>query len=127
MAGFDKPIMHGLCTLGFACRAAVKHLFPGEPERLTRFRNRFTKVLYPGESIRTQIWKLEEGKAVFRTVKAETGDVVLDRGIVEWMSREEAEWRSSVHGIRFDGQVAVVTGAASGSYPGRHSRRSARR
>jgi NAD(P)-dependent dehydrogenase (short-subunit alcohol dehydrogenase family)/acyl dehydratase/putative sterol carrier protein len=114
MSGFEGPIMHGLCTLGFACRAIVKHLFPGEPERLTRFRNRFTKVLYPGESIKTQIWKLDEGKALFQTVNAETGQVVLDRGIVEWMGREEAAWRSKVKGIRFDGQVAVVTGAGGG-------------
>ncbi|MFN2183758.1 MAG: MaoC/PaaZ C-terminal domain-containing protein, partial [Anaerolineae bacterium] len=73
MSGFEGPIMHGLCTLGFACRAAVKHLFPGEPERLTRLRNRFSKIVYPGDPIKTQIWKLEEGLAVFRTVNAETG------------------------------------------------------
>jgi NAD(P)-dependent dehydrogenase (short-subunit alcohol dehydrogenase family)/acyl dehydratase/putative sterol carrier protein len=114
MSGFEGPIMHGLCTLGFACRAAVKHLFPGEPERLTRFRNRFSRVLYPGEPIKTQIWKLEEGLALFRTVNAETGKAVLDRGVVEWMSRQEAEWRAKVQGIRFDGQVAVVTGAGGG-------------
>jgi NAD(P)-dependent dehydrogenase (short-subunit alcohol dehydrogenase family)/acyl dehydratase/putative sterol carrier protein len=109
MSGFEGPIMHGLCTLGFACRAAVKHLCPGEPERLVRFRN-----LYPGEAIKTQIWVLEEGLALFRTVNAETGKAVLDRGIVEWMSRQEAEWRAKAKGIRFDGQVAVVTGAGGG-------------
>ena len=114
MSGFEGPIMHGLCTLGFACRAVVKHLFPGEPGRLTRFKNRFTKVLYPGEPIKTQIWKLEEGLAVFRTVNAETGAVVLDRGVVEWLSRKEAQWRAKVTGIRFDGQAAVVTGAGGG-------------
>jgi NAD(P)-dependent dehydrogenase (short-subunit alcohol dehydrogenase family)/acyl dehydratase/putative sterol carrier protein len=119
MSGFEKPIMHGLCTLGFACRAVVKHLCPGEPERLTRFRNRFSRVLYPGVPIKTQIWKIEEGRALFRTVKAgadssSMGDLVLDRGIVEWMSREEAEWRAKAKGIRFDGQVAVVTGAGGG-------------
>ncbi len=114
MSGFEGPIMHGLCTLGFACRAVVKHLFPGEPERLTRFKNRFTKVLYPGQPIKTQIWKLEEGLGVFRTVNAETGAVVLDRGVVEWLSREEAQWRAKVTGIRFDDQVAVVTGAGGG-------------
>jgi NAD(P)-dependent dehydrogenase (short-subunit alcohol dehydrogenase family)/acyl dehydratase len=114
MSGFKAPIMHGLCTLGFACRAVVKHLFPGEPERLTRFRNRFSRVLYPGSPIKTQIWKLEEGTALFRTVNAETGEVVIDRGLVEWMSREEAEWRARVKGIRFDGQVAIVTGAGGG-------------
>ncbi len=114
MSGFEGPIMHGLCTLGFACRAAVKHLFPGEPERMVRFRNRFSRVLYPGEPIKTQIWKLEEGLALFRTVNAQTGKAVLDRGIVEWMSHQEAEWRAKAKGIRFDGQVAVVTGAGGG-------------
>jgi NAD(P)-dependent dehydrogenase (short-subunit alcohol dehydrogenase family)/acyl dehydratase/putative sterol carrier protein len=114
MSGFEGPIMHGLCTLGFACRAVVKHLFPGEPERLTRLRNRFSKVVYPGDPIKTQIWKLEEGLAVFRTVNAETGAVVLDRGVVEWLSREEAQRRAQVPGIRFDDQVAVVTGAGGG-------------
>jgi NAD(P)-dependent dehydrogenase (short-subunit alcohol dehydrogenase family)/acyl dehydratase/putative sterol carrier protein len=114
MSGFEGPIMHGLCTLGFACRAVIRHLFPGEPERLTRFKNRFTKVLYPGEPIKTQIWKLEEGLAVFRTINAETGAVVLDRGVVEWLSRSEAQWRAKVTGIRFDDQVAVVTGAGGG-------------
>jgi NAD(P)-dependent dehydrogenase (short-subunit alcohol dehydrogenase family)/acyl dehydratase/putative sterol carrier protein len=114
MSGFEQPVMHGLCTHGFACRAVIKHLFPGEPERMTRFANRFSRTLYPGVPIKTQIWKVDEGKALFRTVNAETGDVVLDRGAVEWMSREEAERRAKVGGIRFDGQVAVVTGAGGG-------------
>lgn len=113
-SGFEMPIMHGLCTHGFACRAAIKHLFPGEPERMTRFRNRFSKTLYPGVPIKTQIWKLEEGKALFRTINSENGEVVIDRGIVEWCSREELEKRSKMGGIRFDGRVAVVTGAGAG-------------
>ncbi|HEY77014.1 MAG TPA: short-chain dehydrogenase, partial [Thermoflexia bacterium] len=112
-SGFEGPIMHGLCTHGFACRAVIKHLFPGEPERMARFRVRFSRPLYPGQPIRTQIWKLEEGKALFRTVNLETGEVVLDRGIVEWVSREEAQRRAR-YGIRFDGRVAVVTGAGRG-------------
>jgi NAD(P)-dependent dehydrogenase (short-subunit alcohol dehydrogenase family)/acyl dehydratase/putative sterol carrier protein len=113
-SGFEKPIMHGLCTHGYACRAVIKHLFPGEPERMTRFRNRFSKPLYPGVPIKTQIWEIQEGKAYFRTVNAETGDVVIDRGIVEWMSREEMEKRASRQGIRFDERVAIVTGAGAG-------------
>jgi NAD(P)-dependent dehydrogenase (short-subunit alcohol dehydrogenase family)/acyl dehydratase/putative sterol carrier protein len=113
-SGFEKPIMHGLCTHGFACRAVIKHLFPGEPERMTRFRVRFSKTLYPGVPMRTQIWKIEEGKAVFRTLNAETGEVVIDQGIVEWVSREEMALRKARGGIRFDDQVAVVTGAGAG-------------
>ncbi len=114
MSGFEQPIMHGLCTHGFACRALIKHLFPGEAERLTRMRNRFTKALYPGTSIKTQIWKLEEGKALFRTLNAETDEVVIDRGVVEWTSSQEARQRLEARGVRFDGQVAIVTGAGGG-------------
>jgi NAD(P)-dependent dehydrogenase (short-subunit alcohol dehydrogenase family)/acyl dehydratase len=113
-AGFIKPIMHGLCTHGYACRAAIQHLFPGEPERMTRFRVRFSRPLYPGVPIKTQIWKLEEGKALFRTINAENGDVVIDRGVVEWMSKAELERRARLGSINFDGKVAVVTGAGAG-------------
>jgi acyl dehydratase len=86
-SGFRGPIMHGLCTYGYACRAAIKHLFPGEPERLARFRARFSRALYPGQPMQTQIWKIDDGRALLRTVNAETGEVVLDRGAVEWLDR----------------------------------------
>ncbi len=82
--GFERPIMHGLCTQGYACRALVRHLVPGQPERLRRLKVRFTKALYPGEPIRTLIWKVEPGRAVFRTENAKTRDAVLDRGVVEF-------------------------------------------
>ena len=112
-SGFDKPIMHGLGTYGYACRAVIKQLFPGEPERLVRFKVRFSKALYPGVPIKTQIWKVGDGKAFFRTINAETGDMVLDRGVAEWVSRQEADQRARGV-IRFDGQVAIVTGAGGG-------------
>ncbi len=113
-SGFEKPIMHGLCTHGYACRACIKHLFPGEPERMTRFRNRFSKPLYPGEPIVTQIWKIDEGKALFRTLNANTGEPTIDRGVVEWVSAEEVKARAERGWIRFDDRVAVVTGAGGG-------------
>jgi NAD(P)-dependent dehydrogenase (short-subunit alcohol dehydrogenase family)/acyl dehydratase/putative sterol carrier protein len=113
-SGFQKPIMHGLCTHGYACRAVIKHLFPGEPERMTRFRNRFSRTIYPGVPLKTHIWKISEGAALFRTVNAETDEVVIDRGLVEWLSHEEAEKRSRLGSIGFDGRVAIVTGAGAG-------------
>ena len=120
-SGFDKPIMHGLCTHGFACRAVVKHLFPGEPERMLRFKNRFSKTLYPGVKIRTEIWNTGDGKAVFRVVNGDNGQTVIDRGQVEWMTGDErpAVVGGRASGIRFvdrdgDARVAIVTGAGAG-------------
>ncbi len=107
MAGFEKPIMHGLCTHGFACRALVNALIPGMPEKARRMDCRFTKTLYPGTPIRTLIWRVDEGKAFWKTLNAETGDVVIDHGVFEYGDpvRERLD---------FSGQVAVVTGAGAG-------------
>ncbi|MBI4775813.1 MAG: SDR family NAD(P)-dependent oxidoreductase [Deltaproteobacteria bacterium] len=113
-SGFEKPIMHGLCTHGFACRAVIKHLFSGQPERMTRFRVRFSRTLYPDVPIRTRIWKISDQKALFRVVNAENGETVIDRGIVEWAEAAEIERRKKLGGINFEGQVAVVTGAGAG-------------
>jgi NAD(P)-dependent dehydrogenase (short-subunit alcohol dehydrogenase family)/acyl dehydratase/putative sterol carrier protein len=106
-AGFEKPIMHGLCTYGFSCRALMASIIPGEPEKVRRLACRFTSALYPGEPIKTLIWKTEEGKALWRTVHAYTGDTIIDRGIFEYGEIPK-------EGIRFDGRVAIVTGAGGG-------------
>jgi acyl dehydratase len=50
-AGFDRPILHGLCTLGFATRAVVAHSCPGEPSRLLGIGMRFTAPVFPGETL----------------------------------------------------------------------------
>ncbi|MDQ1277038.1 MAG: hypothetical protein QG555_77, partial [Thermodesulfobacteriota bacterium] len=107
--GFEKPIMHGLCTYGFACRALMSQLTPGQPELVRRFACRFSKTLYPGEPIKTLIWKDSAGKARWRTLNAKTGDVVIDNGIFEYGPVTAAQDE-----IRYDGRVAVVTGAGGG-------------
>ena len=107
MVGFEKPIMHGLCTHGFACRALMASLTPGKPEQVRRLACRFSKTLYPGDPIRTLIWKVAEGKAVWRTINTRTNETVIDNGVFEYGDIPKDE-------IRFDGRVAVITGAGGG-------------
>jgi acyl dehydratase len=89
MAGFEKPIMHGLCTHGYACRALIQSLVPGTPEKVRRMDCRFTKALYPGIPIQTQIWKTSDGKAVSRSVNIQNGAVVMDNGVFEYGNASE--------------------------------------
>jgi NAD(P)-dependent dehydrogenase (short-subunit alcohol dehydrogenase family)/acyl dehydratase/putative sterol carrier protein len=107
MVGFEKPIMHGLCTFGYACRALIASFAPGEPEKVRRLACRFSKTLYPGEPIKTLIWKTEEGRALWRVLNAKNGELVIDNGIFEYGPIPKDE-------IRFDGRVAVITGAGGG-------------
>lgn len=107
MAGFEKPIMHGLCTHGYACRALCDYLIPGAPEKARRMACRFSKPLYPGVPVKTLIWKTADGRALWRVINADTGDVVIDNGVFEYGDIVKPR-------IRFDGRVAIVTGAGAG-------------
>ncbi|KAA1429713.1 MaoC/PaaZ C-terminal domain-containing protein, partial [Mycolicibacter arupensis] len=70
LAGFPKPILHGLCTYGFAGRALVAELGGGDASRVTAISARFTDPVFPGETLTTSIWRTAPGKAVFRTEAA---------------------------------------------------------
>jgi acyl dehydratase len=86
MAGFPKPILHGLCTYGVAGRALVADLGRGDASAITAIAARFTSPVFPGETLTTSIWRTEPGRAVFRTEAAapdgSDARVVLDDGAV---------------------------------------------
>ena len=82
-AGFDRPILHGLCTYGIACRAVVDTMLGGDPTRVARYRVRFSGVVFPGETIVTSMWK-EDGRILLRAATAERGDPVLGNGAI-WL------------------------------------------
>ena len=81
-AGYSQPILHGLCTMGVATHALMKVCCHYEPERLKRIRLRFSAPVYPGETIRTEIWQ-EEKIIAFRCWSLEQEKVVINNGYLE--------------------------------------------
>lgn len=66
-AGFDRPILHGLCTYGFTCRGLVRSLCGGDATKLTSMDGRFSSPVYPGEALTVRVWRTGDGEAVFTT------------------------------------------------------------
>ena len=80
-AGFDRPILHGLCTYGMVCKAVVDHALDGRTDAVASFRARFSGVVYPGETLVSSIW--EDGdKVVVSTSVKEREVTVLSNGVV---------------------------------------------
>ncbi len=79
-AGFKQPILHGLCTFGVVCHALMKSLCGYDPVRFGRMDLRFSSPVYPGEMIRTEIWK-EDGGAAFRASVPDRNVKVVSNGL----------------------------------------------
>lgn len=79
-AGFPKPILHGLCTMGIAARALIENCCNDEPEHLQSMNVRFSSPVYPGESLETILWSLPEGHVRFVARVVERGATVLTNG-----------------------------------------------
>ncbi len=80
MAGFDRPILHGLCTYAGSPggRCCARCAAP-DPSRFGSIEGRFSSPVFPGESLTTEIWRTGAGEAVFRVLAS--GDrVVIDSG-----------------------------------------------
>jgi acyl dehydratase len=78
-AGFERPILHGLCSFGVSGHALLKTLCGWDPARLKEIGARFSSPVYPGETLRVQMW--QRGEAVqFRTWAVERKVVVLSHG-----------------------------------------------
>jgi acyl dehydratase len=80
MGGFDRPILHGLCTYGFTGRALLHGLCGGDPARFRSMDGRFSSPVLPGEKLTVRMWRTGDGEAVFQT-QGEDGRVVLDAGL----------------------------------------------
>lgn len=78
-AGYPRPILHGLATLGIATHALLKACCAYDPARLAAMEVRYTAPVFPGDMLRTDIWRVDDGVR-FRVVAANRGPVVIDGG-----------------------------------------------
>lgn len=78
MGGFDKPILHGLCTWGFTGRALLHALCGSDPARFKAMNSRFSKPVIPGDTLTVSMW-VDGNTALFKTVN-QAGDTVIDQG-----------------------------------------------
>jgi acyl dehydratase len=74
-AGFDRPILHGLCTFGYATRAILYGACDGDVERFKEFKTRFSAPVLPGDTLTTEGWKGPDGRYAIR-VSTDRGEVV---------------------------------------------------
>ena len=80
MGGFDRPILHGLCTYGFTGRALLHTLCGSDPARFEHVEGRFASPVLPGDELTISMWATSDAEAVFTT---SVGDrVVIDQGLL---------------------------------------------
>ena len=77
-AGFSRPILHGLCTMGMACRAVVDQYCDSDPTRLRTLFTRFSAPVYPGDTLRFEFHEADNGVR-FKALVDDRKAVVLDR------------------------------------------------
>ncbi len=84
-AGFDRPILHGLCFYGIAARIVLKELCNDDPARFNAFEARFAKVVMPGDTLIVEAWPLETpGQAAVTVTVKETGEKAIANALFEY-------------------------------------------
>lgn len=79
-AGFDRPILHGLCTYGIGCKAIVDHFFDGDVTQVGSYGARFAGTVIPGETLRADIWK-QDGKLIGQLTAPSRDNTVVLSGV----------------------------------------------
>ena len=79
-AGFEAPILHGLCTFGIAARGVIALAADNDPTALRRLDVRFARPVFPSDTLRLDLWQETGGQVAFRILSREREQVVIDNG-----------------------------------------------
>jgi len=83
MFGFEKPIIHGQCTMGIVARGLLDTLAGGASSRFKTIALRFASTVIPGQTLVTEVWAGAPSKFIFQTKVKETGKVCVSNGRFE--------------------------------------------
>jgi len=82
--GFERPILHGLCTFGYAGRRVLQKFAPdGNPDFFKSIKVRFADNVYPGDTLITKMWKESDQRIVFQCTVKERDSVVISNAAIE--------------------------------------------
>jgi len=92
-ARLGHPILHGLCSMGYACRMLIDALLPGQPQRVRSMENQFRAMVTPGESFCLQVWRCTApgsddagtSAALYRLTAENDGRSIIDFGRITWV------------------------------------------
>ena len=85
LAGFPRPILHGLCTYGYTGRALLHTLCGSDATRFRSMEGRFSKPVFPGEALTVSMWRMDDTTALFTTSNP-AGETVISEGRCDFVS-----------------------------------------